>query len=121
MTNARVPESVAGLVFDSSTESDNDLAIGAVFVGKRERDLVISTKETVDRYDIIYEGREEVSGDAADVIEIERIGTRYRFIVNDRQVATWNEPATMRGALKLYVWDGHVVVRDWAIETLGTR
>jgi hypothetical protein len=121
MTNARVPESVAGLVFDSSEESDSDLAIGAVFIGKRARDLVISTKAASDRFDILYEARGEVSGDASDVIEIERIGTRYRFIVNNDQVATWNEPATMRGALKLYVWDGYVEMRDWAIETIGTN
>lgn len=119
MTNARVPVSVAGLVFDTSSGSDTDLAIGAVFIGKRESAIVVSTKVAIDRFDVLYEGLGEASGEAADILEIERIDTRYRFLFNGRQVATWQEAVPQRAAVKLFIWDGRAEMRDWTIETLG--
>ena len=121
LTNARVSESVAGLVFDSSDTSDPDLATGAIFFGKDEQDLIISRKVAADRWEFIHQDIAEVSGEGADTFEIERTGNRYRFILNNIEVKTWNAPDTIRGALKFYVWDGHAVMRNWSIESIGGR
>lgn len=119
LTNARVPGSVAGLVFDSSATTDRDLAIGAIFFGKKERELIINKLVTANHWESIGQNLPEVSGEGADIFEMERIDNRYRFLLNNVEVATWSEPAILRGALKFYMWDGHAVMRDWTVETTG--
>jgi hypothetical protein len=120
LTNARIPRSTAGLLFDSSDSSEPDLAIGAIFFGKFERELLISRKAASGSWEFIDRQPVEVSGEGADTFEIERIGKRYRFLFNDREVGTWSESTTQRGALKFYVNDGHAVMRDWSVETIGS-
>jgi len=119
LTNARVPGSVAGLVFDSSATTDRDLAIGAIFFGKKERELIINKLVKGNRWESIGQNLPEVSGEGVDIFEIERIDKQYRFLLNNIEVATWSESAILRGALKFYMWDGHAVMRDWTVETIG--
>ena len=106
---------IAGLIFDSSIGADEDLAIGAIFLGKTTDEIVVSRKITHDRWDDLFSARLPADGTDNDFFFMTRTDSTFAFWSNSTLIGEWQGPAVSVGMPKFYVNGGHARIQGWNV------